>query len=338
MPFFWKNQILIPFVSTLFTFFFTFGANAFFESSPNEELLFIFRPSHTPFHTKGSKKFVLCDNFRHRLGRYNQEQVIFPQSDHFAPMDIMDTDFPVYNILRHTISGEYSAANFIYANLRLEKLREEYDAVQKQARELLEGIDDPFDINFSSTNPNTENEVQGGENDASEASPEQSERAIPDKQQQQRKSKRIRQKGKSGGKKESVENKLSKLRRQSNSIARDAWTQDSKDKDESNSEVLLTQIRRDLQGIVQGIKETKDKEASPERTKSNIIDNSASAKLMSRDTKEDPLPLIFQVPWDIIQYLIANKLEAAIYGIILMFLIAVVTSIKPRDEGSVGLD
>ena len=83
--------------------------------------------------------FYLLDNFTKSANPGKKK--ILTRSNNVIPADYIPFNFPLYNIFSHQQPNEISTANMLYANLRLTKLLEDYERLQKNARELLSDIE-----------------------------------------------------------------------------------------------------------------------------------------------------------------------------------------------------
>ena len=319
-----------------------FEINAYYESDDPDEELFFFQPDQNDLTVrKGERKFVLYDNFKHPLGRYHQKQLIFPASDQFVPVDLIDFDFTVYNVLGHRFVGKYSMTNFIYANLRLEKIKEDYEAVQIQARMLLSDVETSYEnINLDSLNSAEKlNTEKKGAKDKKESVHAKISKLKQKQKQQKVKPKPPEKKG-PDVKDESIHLKIRRLKRNSRMAGKRARRPQSEDNIEEDEIDPGSKALPDPNLVAAHPSEYQHernewrlKNQAKKKKGSYMATNPSSRAFSDHDREEDPLPLIFQMPSDLARYLLANKLEALISGIIMMFLIAIVTSLRPRGKG-----
>ena len=289
-----RHRIGRIFSATLLAVVLTCEADAFYSSDNNESEFFLFPPQYSVFAFEENRNFVLYDNFRHRAEKYHQKSVIFPATEQFVPMDTIDFDFPVYNVLHDRIVTNHDTTNFLYANLRLEMLKEEYESVQKRARVLLLGIEDPFDLSTDS-----ERSKEGN-----------SRKDNPDRDD------------------ESVQEKLSRLRKKSKSASRHTWQLKSAESEMVVVGNLVLDPDADhKKGSITEEKKNREKDAKRQLTYSWH-----GKRLAERKPEKNPLPLVFKIPTDVARYLMSNKVEAAVYGVVLMLLIVIVSSLRPRDD------
>ncbi len=103
---------------------------------------------HEPKLSPNSKKaFVFYDNVIESLGISNSGNMICPYSFHFVPSDLINCNIQILMTIKHTVTVERSLDNLVYANLKLKKLIEEHDAIQKRTEEIFSGLSIPF-LNF----------------------------------------------------------------------------------------------------------------------------------------------------------------------------------------------
>ena len=261
------------------------------------------------FDGKGGQFFVLYDNFKHPTGRYSQLPILFPNSDQFISMDYVDYSTPVYNVLQTRKTAKYSLSNLFYANLRLGLIKQEYEALQAKAHELLSEIKVP--------QKNTDRPALGGRKGygipASEKTEEQS-----------------------------LHEQLRALKRESNAITQYTLPKSRINNDGKNKAV------RQLSSSAYRIDSSRSRRLNENTDPSTIASSSyqggknpggvrvsqshSRRSIRSSRVPDEPLPIIFALPVDIIQYLLSNKVEALIYGSILFFLVAIATSIRPRGN------
>ncbi len=87
---------------------------------------------------KGERTFVLYDNFSHFSKTLYMEQLIFPNSDNFIPADQIPFNIPLRIIIRKSWTVDNAMANLLYANLKLKKLLDEYEALHKQSFKVIQ--------------------------------------------------------------------------------------------------------------------------------------------------------------------------------------------------------
>ncbi|RJQ24535.1 hypothetical protein C4565_09525 [Candidatus Parcubacteria bacterium] len=99
--------------------------------------------------SKEKNYFTIQDNFELFLNDTDAVPLLLPNTDYFVPADIIDINLPLFGIFSHpTTPAEDPFANMLYANLKLKKILEEYAAIQKSAQKLL-------DREFTYTNQST---------------------------------------------------------------------------------------------------------------------------------------------------------------------------------------
>ena len=94
------------------------------------------RENAPPSNQKGI--LTIQDNFNLFTKQDGTNPILLPHSDYFVPADIININIPLFNIFSHPPqqTGD-PTANLLYANLKIKKLLEEYTAIQKRAKELL---------------------------------------------------------------------------------------------------------------------------------------------------------------------------------------------------------
>ncbi len=98
---------------------------------------------------EGERTFALYDNEGAQALASPDAPMIFPRSDRFVPADIIPVNLPLHIALQHSIQIDNTLANLLYANLKLKRLIEEYEALQKNAEALLSDISTPvLDADF----------------------------------------------------------------------------------------------------------------------------------------------------------------------------------------------
>lgn len=101
---------------------------------------------------KGKKYFALYDNFNFFSAKHHNEPIICYGSDNFVPADKIAFSLPVNIFIKRSVTPENLLTNLIYANLKLKKQLEEYEALQKRVSKLLAELKVPFlesDTNFT---------------------------------------------------------------------------------------------------------------------------------------------------------------------------------------------
>ena len=305
---------------------------AFYDSGDDDKPFFSLSPQFHSSRLEGNKLLVFYDNFKHPTGRYYQKPIIFPSSDHFIPLDTIDCNFPVYNLLQRKSAAKYTLSNFFYANIRLRMIKDEYKAVRARARQLLVDIPDPFaKIKFTATGPTKYTQYATSS----------------------------KNKGYSGSQKESVYQGLRRLERKSNAFAKDNWSIKSgapkaknKDKDSDSPEdgeflsfFRIAQSKPKLQSAnVQdgrGYLSHTSKGLGPaqlgENSQKEYVAKFSTGKTSSvPHMNEEDLPLVFRVPTNFVQYLMSNKIEAVIFGVMLLLLVAITSSLRSRRNEQAG--
>ena len=232
-------------------------------------------------------------------------------------MDQIDYNIPLYNILQHQIAAKYTISDFFYANLKLQLINQKYKDIQERARQLLSGVDDPLkSIKFTSLDGNNRKRVTNSD-----------------------------KKNLENGNQEdmSVHAQLNSLMREASVITQRAQSTNATKNDvnpENNIEIPSPFRISRLQSSVNGEdrqNDSSDKSLNKRSylSKQNIRKEYISSKkglpggVSSTSLKEDSLPLIFRLPTDILQYLTSNRIEALVYGGILLVLIAITSSLRP---------
>lgn len=85
--------------------------------------------------SNGERTFVVYDNFDSQPEK-RQRQMIYPHSGNFIAVDRINTNLPFYFSIRQSSTVENSLANFLFANLELKKLLDEYEKLHTRARAL----------------------------------------------------------------------------------------------------------------------------------------------------------------------------------------------------------
>ncbi|MDL1967360.1 MAG: hypothetical protein LWW97_02130 [Deltaproteobacteria bacterium] len=117
---------------------------AYYRVVDETEYLFFHREKASATWGKGEKYFALYDNFSFFFAKHHNEPIICYDSDNFVPADKIAFNLPVNITIKRSITPENLLTNLIYANLKLKKQVEEYEALQKRANELLKKLKIPF--------------------------------------------------------------------------------------------------------------------------------------------------------------------------------------------------
>lgn len=108
------------------------------------EHLFFHREKASAPWGKGEKYFALYDNFSFFSAKHNNKPIICYGSDNFVPADKITFNLPVNISIKRSATPENLLTNLIYANLKLKKQVEEYEALQKRVSKLLNELKVPF--------------------------------------------------------------------------------------------------------------------------------------------------------------------------------------------------
>ncbi|MBU4099913.1 MAG: hypothetical protein KKH20_00870 [Proteobacteria bacterium] len=119
-------------------------AYSFYRISDGTEKLFFHREKSRATWNKDEKHFVVYDNFNHFSAKKNNKPIICSGSNDFVPADIINFNIPVDISIKRSITPDNLLANLIYTNLKLKKLLEEYEELQKRAKKLLAELKVPF--------------------------------------------------------------------------------------------------------------------------------------------------------------------------------------------------
>ena len=91
-----------------------------------------------------STHFVFYDNMDQDSTSLEREIALRPDSAFFVPADIIDGNMALYPLLSKRLSSERYLENFLYANMKLYLLLQEYKRVQEKALELVGNIGTPY--------------------------------------------------------------------------------------------------------------------------------------------------------------------------------------------------
>ena len=111
--------------------------------------------SHAYFQIKGEKQgflkagyqvnwntdentFAVYDDFS--LNKLEKNQILFPKSKFFIPVDLISVAFPLPIIFHSHTTTENAIADLLYANLKLKKLMEEYERIQAKSKKIIENV------------------------------------------------------------------------------------------------------------------------------------------------------------------------------------------------------
>ncbi len=78
---------------------------------------------------------VIYDNFHSLRKNQDRQQLIYPFSNNFVPLDRIPFEFPLRISIRRSSSVDNSLANLVYANLRIKKLLDEYRELRKLTKQ-----------------------------------------------------------------------------------------------------------------------------------------------------------------------------------------------------------
>ncbi|WP_456385936.1 hypothetical protein [Desulfolithobacter sp.] len=82
--------------------------------------------------------YTVQDNLNLFAEKTISPPILLPASDNFVPADMIESNMPVFSLFRNPLTvSQDPFANFLYANLRIKKLLDEYAKIQKRAKVLL---------------------------------------------------------------------------------------------------------------------------------------------------------------------------------------------------------
>ena len=238
------------------------------------------------------KRFALYDNFNHLSSKQNRGSIVCPYTDAFSPFDEIRWNLPLRISIRQPLSLEYSLANMLYANLKLNKLVEEYMMIQKNAQELIAYSAGPKSKSRGTLSPA---QIDGL----------------------------------------SIHQRVGRLNIENQNIQRRAVPQAG-----WAEEIPLANVES-LRSLVNRREEIAETPLALFLPQSPGEDNKAGSKAENQNTpRSEPLqpiakertdlPWIFQGFFGIIKYFLANKLEALLYGSVLLLFLAFLLSMKPK--------
>ena len=119
------------------------------------------------------KSFAMYDNLNSFSLKSNPEPIVYPSAGCFIPCDLITYNIPLHTGIHHpAITVENSLANLVYANLKLKRLLEAHEALQKKLAKpwrvspfLLSNPDPPFLTRLSQNFLSTEYKTTLKEND-----------------------------------------------------------------------------------------------------------------------------------------------------------------------------
>jgi len=117
---------------------------AYYRVVDETEHLFFHREKASAPWGKGEKYFALYDNFNFFSAKHLNEPIICYGSDNFVPADKIAFNLPVNIYIKRSVTPENLLTNLIYANLKLKKQLEKYEALQKRVSKLLAELKVPF--------------------------------------------------------------------------------------------------------------------------------------------------------------------------------------------------
>ena len=124
----------------MFMFLIAYESRAFYHSEDSQGNILQIKQ-----HVSLWNSLAIPDNSIHFSLKQNKGPMIYPNSGNFVPADLISCNVPLRTGIHHpAIAIESSLANLVYANLRLKKLLEEHEALQKRTREALAGLSVPF--------------------------------------------------------------------------------------------------------------------------------------------------------------------------------------------------
>jgi hypothetical protein len=118
--------------------------HAYYRVADETEHIFFHREKASAPWGKGEKHFALYDNFNFFSAKHHNEPIICYGSDNFVPADKIAFNLPVNIFIKRSVTPENLLTNLIYANLKLKKQLEEYEALQKRVSKLLAELKVPF--------------------------------------------------------------------------------------------------------------------------------------------------------------------------------------------------
>lgn len=81
--------------------------------------------------------FAIQDNLNLFAEKTTSPPILLPASDNFVPADIIESNMPIFSLFRNPLTASQDPfANFLYANLRIKKLLDEYAKIQERAKVL----------------------------------------------------------------------------------------------------------------------------------------------------------------------------------------------------------
>lgn len=102
---------------------------------------------------KSLSSLTIQDNLQLYSPANNSSAIFLPASDNFISADTIDSNLPIFSLFRNPSPiAKDSFANTLYANLRIQKLLQEYAEVQKRAKELLNNTPRSGPINSMTQN------------------------------------------------------------------------------------------------------------------------------------------------------------------------------------------
>ena len=117
---------------------------AYYRVADETEHLFFHREKASAPWNQGKKYFALYDNFNFFSAKHHNGPIICYGSDNFVPADKIAFNLPINIFIKRSVTPENLLANLIYANLKLKKQLEEYEALQKRVSKLLAELKVPF--------------------------------------------------------------------------------------------------------------------------------------------------------------------------------------------------
>jgi len=110
---------------------------AYYRVADETEHLFFHREKASAPWSQGEKYFALYDNFNFFSAKHHNKPIICYGSDNFVPADKIAFNLPVNIFIKRSVTPENLLTNLTYANLKLKKQLEEYEALQKRVSKLL---------------------------------------------------------------------------------------------------------------------------------------------------------------------------------------------------------
>jgi len=259
---------------------------------------------------KGERAFAVYDNFNHFSTKHHRGPLVCPTSDHFIPADRIAGNIPLRIAIRQPMTVENTLSNLLYANLKLKKLVEEYEALQKESRELLTDLTIPFvDFGF--------------------AKPEQIDKtgSIYSKKEQLAQDSRIVSRFLEVST-ATTENAVQSGTTGTRPLA--GLLDEQKNREASSRDLSESLQSESLQSGPKDLALLLDASQTGLESQDPLSDITQRQSARILDDEEVSLPWIFRFLLNIVQYLFSHKIEALIYGVLLFFAVTIWSSVKAR--------